>query len=264
VKSAWRLLGLLIAPALTVLAAALLRRVTLGDGATEALTYGAGTATAITALVATARAQTPGRVAVAIAACGVALAGASFVLRGWPLAAAALVNLGLVAVGHALGASIGHRVAHPGHLLPACAVAAAADVASVVHPAGPSHAVAESEAALSLVAVRFPVAGTGSFAPVLGVGDLVFVALLLGVAVAHGISLIRVSLAVVTGVALAGVASALLAAAVPALVPIGVAVVALVPSARRVRVEDRRTTALAVALATAVAVGIGLRVLVAR
>jgi hypothetical protein len=261
VKSAWRALGLLIAPALTVIAALLLRRLALGDRATEALAFGAGAATALVALFAAARASASTRVAVGLGAGALALVGASWLLRGSPIVAAALVNLGLVTAGQALGGSIGRRVAHPGHLLPACAVAAAADTASVLHPAGPSHAVAASETALSLVAVQFPVAGTGSFAPVLGVGDLVFVALVLGVAVAHAISLVRVSVAIVIGVALAGVGSAALGAAVPALVPIGAAVVALVPELRRVRPEDRRTTVLAVGVALAVVVGLGLRAL---
>jgi hypothetical protein len=173
-----------------------------------------------------------------------------------PEVAVVLVNLALASIGHAAGSSIGRRVAYPGHLLPACAVAAAADLASVVHPSGPSHALARSERALSLLAIGFPLPGEHAVVPVLGLGDLVFMALVFGVVGAHRLSWPRAALAAALGLGLAGGLSAALRAAVPALMTIGAAVVAAVPEARKIRPEDRRTTVLAIAAAAAVAAGI--------
>src|SRR5688572_16813604 len=66
---------------------------------------------------------------------------------GLPRWAIPVQVLGLVGIAHAAGSLIGRRVEHPGHVLPACAVAAAADIASVLSPEGPSNAVAKSESA---------------------------------------------------------------------------------------------------------------------
>jgi hypothetical protein len=249
-------LGLVAAPALTAAAALVFPRLSMPEAGVSALHYGAGTTSALVALAVAARAKVADRAAIAMFVAGAALVGVTFVAHPPAAVAATLVNLGLAAGAHALGGSIGRRVAYPGHLLPACAVAAAADLASVVHPSGPSRAIAASEKALTLLAIGFPVPGTHAVAPVLGVGDLVFVALVFGAAVAHGLSLVRVAFAVASGIAVAGVFAALLQGEIPALVPIGAAVVAGVPAARRVRDEDRRTTAFAIVAAIAVVVGV--------
>jgi hypothetical protein len=252
-------LGLLVTPALTCVAALVFPRLSLSEAGEAALHYGAATTSALVALAIAARGGLGDRAAVAMIVAGAALVGVAFVANPGAVVAAVLVNLGLTAGAHAAGGSIGRRVAHPGHLLPACAVAAAADLASVVHPAGPSHAIAGSERALSLLAIGFTVPGTHAVAPVLGLGDLVFLALVFGAAVAHGLSLFRVALAAACGVALAGAFAALLQREVPALIPIGAAIVAGVPAARRVRQEDRRTTVFAVAAAIAVAIAVLVR-----
>jgi hypothetical protein len=249
-------LGLLVTPALTGVAAVVFPRLSLPEAGAAALNFGAGTTSALVALAIASRAKLPDRAALAMFVAGAALVGVAFVAHPSAVIAAVLVNLGLTAGAHAAGGSIGRRVAHPGHLLPACAVAAAADFASVVHPAGPSHAIAGSEQALSLLAIGFPVPGTHAVAPVLGVGDLVFLALVFGTAVAHGLSLIRVAGAAACGIALAGVFAALLEREVPALVPIGAAIVAGVPAARHLRREDQRTATFAIAAAIAVALGV--------
>ncbi len=98
--------------------------------------------------------------------------------------------------------------------------------------------------------------GTDAVAPALGVGDLVFLALVLGVAAAHRFSIARVALAAAVGLAAAGGLAAALQREIPALVPLGAAIVACVPEARRLRVEDRRTTVVALALAAAVVLGV--------
>ena len=87
-------------------------------------------------------------------------------------------------------------------------------------------------------------------------GDLVFLALILGVAVRHRVSLARTAAAAALGLAAAGALAAHFEREIPALVPIGAAVVAVVPEARRLRPEDRRTAAVAVAVAVAVVLGV--------
>ncbi len=248
-------LGLLAAPALTAAGAAIAPRLPLPEAEAAALTFAGGAAVVLLSLALAAPARLGRRAAVALGTGALVLAGLALGAPR-PAIAAMLVNLALVSVAHALGGSIGRRVGHPGHLLPACAVAAAADLASVLHPAGPTHAIAQSERALSLFTIGFPVPGTREVAPTLGAGDLVFLALVFGVAAAHRLSLPRVVAAAAAGLAVAGALSAHFEAAIPALVPVGAAVVAGVPAARRLRPEDRRTAAIAVAAAAAVVAGV--------
>jgi hypothetical protein len=247
---------LLLAPSLTALGIAIAPRVVVSEPVAAALTFAGGAAAGLLALAASARAEHAPRVAAAIAAAGLALVGVAVLAAPPPAIAAPMVNLGLVAFAHAAGGGIGRRVAHPGHLLPACAVAAAADLASVLHPSGPSHAIASSERALAFFAVGFAVPGTRAIAPALGAGDLVFIALVLGVCAAHRISLGRAAACAAAGLAVAGALAARFEAAVPALIPIGAAVVAGLPEARRLRREDRRVATLSVAIAVAVVVGV--------
>jgi hypothetical protein len=250
------LAGLLIAPALTLLGAAVAPGAVVSESVASALVFGGGAAAGLFALAASARAELAPRAAagLAVAALGLLAVAALAPLPLW--LAAALINLALCAVAHAVGGAIGRRVAHPGHLLPACAVAAAADVASLIHPSGPSHAIASSERALALFAVGFPVPGTRVVAPALGAGDLVFLALVLGVAAAHRLSLMRATLAGALGLGLAGALSARFEVPIPALVPIGAAVIACLPEARRLRAQDRRTAAISVAAAAALVAGV--------
>jgi hypothetical protein len=262
-------LGLLVAPALTAVGALVAPLLTPSEAAASALTFAGGAAAGLLPIALAAPATLGRRACVALGVSGVGLLGlAAAVAAPRPAIAAMLVNLALVSVAHSVGGSIGRRVAHPGHLLPACAVAAAADLLSVIHPSGPTHAIASSERALSLLAVGFPVAGTHAVAPTVGAGDLLFIALVLGVAAAHRLSLARVAAAAAAGLAVAGAIAAALEApfargladrlqgTVPALVPVGAALVAGVPEARRLRPEDRRTAAIAVAAAAAVVAGV--------
>jgi hypothetical protein len=173
----------------------------------------------------------------------------------------AIVDAALIAFAWATGGAIGQRVEHPAHLLPAAAVAAAADVASVASSWGPSNAIASSERALSVLAISFPVLGTRSVAPALGVGDLIFIALALGVARQHGLPYRRITMLALVGVVIAGVASAFLERAVPALPAIGLMIVAFVPAARAVRRRDRTVTTMAIGISAIVVVAtiVGLR-----
>lgn len=164
-----------------------------------------------------------------------------------------LVDTCLLAIAWATGGAVGARIEHPGHLLPAAAVAAAADIVSVASSWGPSHAIASNERALELLAISFPVPGTHAVAPALGVGDLVFVALMLAAARAHALPLLRVAVLSLVGVLVAGLGAAALGRAVPALPAIGLAVIAFVPECRRLRRKDRTVATIAIGVAAVVA-----------
>jgi hypothetical protein len=174
-----------------------------------------------------------------------------------------LATGGELAVASGVGGVIGWRVQHPGHILPAACVAAAADVLSVLHPMGASHAIAASERALPLLAVGAPVPGAESVSFALGVGDLTFAALLFGVAARHAIGSARVLAAVVGGALVSLALAAKLEAPIPALVAIGALAVAAVPSFRDVRRQDRGATRFAIAASVAVVGGMLGRALLA-
>ena len=245
--------GLLLMPAATALALAVFPRLHVGVALASLIAFAgaAGLAIAGLALATTAEVSLPTALGVAGLA-SVALGGVAYsrVATGAALVA---VDASLVCVAWALGGSLGRRVQHPSHLLPACVVAASADVASLVSPEGPSHAIANSERALSVLAVWFPVPASGAISPALGVGDLLFIAFVLGVARAHGLPYAKAVACCVLGTALAGFAAASLGLAFPALVPIAAAVVVGLPEIRRLRAEDRTIARWSMLLAVCVA-----------
>lgn len=170
-----------------------------------------------------------------------------------PPAVVPLQVFALVGLSDAAGGFIGRRIAHPGHLLPASFVAAAADVASVLGPEGPTNAIAKSEDALPLFAIAGGVPGTSAITFVLGIGDLVMLALMAGAAAKFRVSLVRVSCLALLAFAAAVTASAILARPIPALVPLAVIMALGVPAFRRVAPKERRVTSLAVMASVAVA-----------
>lgn len=241
-----RTLGGLLLPALAILGAArVLPSVQVGPGVAAAVVYVGATLCGVVGVALTLRSTDRPLV---LAPIGAAVLVAAALVHGGAWLAAPVASA-LVALAVGLGGSIGLRVQHAGHFLPAAAMAAAADIVSVTASFGPSHAIAESPRALSLLAISFPVPGTHLAAPALGVGDLLFFALALGVARAHALSAVRVGLAGYLGVLLAGLLSAVLAAPIPALPAIGGAIVAFVPETRKVRRADRTATTIAVGLA---------------
>lgn len=167
-------------------------------------------------------------------------------------------NLLLVASGWGIGGAIGSRVEHAGHMLPAAAVAAAADLASVLHPSGPSNAIASSERALAVVALNVPLPG-GIAAPVLGVGDLVFASIALGVASRHRVAPWGPLAGVALGAGVSVALSALFERPIPALVAMGALAVLFTPAFRTLRRVDRRTTIFSVTAAIAIAIALGIR-----
>ncbi len=175
-----------------------------------------------------------------------------------------IVDTALVALAWALGTSLGRRVQHPAHLFPACLVAACADLVSLLSPEGPSHAIAASERALSVLAVGFPVPGSEAVAPALGVGDLLFIALVFGVARAHRLPYARTLVLCLLGTAFAGAAAARWSVAVPALVPIAAAVVLGLPAIRQLRPAERRVAWVSILLAGSIALATLVRALLSR
>jgi len=178
---------------------------------------------------------------------------------GLKLATVPLQVAALLCAGRAVGGLIGERVAHPGHVLPACVIAAAADCASVLSPEGVSNAIVQSDRALSVVALAAAVPGSDALTFVLGVGDLVIIALLLAVGRKFELGLGRVTLACAAGLAVAFALSAAFRMAIPALVPLGVAANVLVPRFARVPTKDRTAAWIAIGLAAGLVLFVGLR-----
>jgi hypothetical protein len=229
-------------------------RAHVGEALGSFMAFAGATGIAIAGLGLAVPARVPTRVALGLGVAAALVLGALAYLQ--PSSKLALVAVDAVLVGLAwgLGGSLGRSVQHATHLFPACVVAASADVVSLLSPEGPSHAVANSERALSVLALWFPVPGCGAVAPALGVGDLLFMAFVLGVASAQGLGVARAMGCCVVGVAVAGLAAAWLGVAVPALVPIAAATVLGMPSIRRLRAVDRRAAHWSMLVATTVAV----------
>ena len=113
--------------------------------------------------------------------------------------------------------------------------------------------IAANEQALALLAISFPVPGTDQWAPALGIGDLVFVAIVYGAAVVHHLPYARVFALCAVGAILAGLVSAILETAVPALVPIAAALLVGLPQARAVPLRDRRVATISMLIAVSLA-----------
>ncbi len=251
------LVALALAPAIAALGSLVAPSLHVSEAVADGLAFAGALATVVVPLALACRAKIPGRATLVLAAAGVATVAIAAISRPAAPIAVVLVDAGLVVAASAIGGAIGTRIAHPGHLLPACAVAAAADVASLAE--GPTRAIAESERALSILALGFAVPGTHFVAPAIGFGDALFLALVLGCAAAHGLGVARVALLGALGLATAGVLSARFELPIPALVPLALAIVLGVPRARKLRDEDKKTTMVAAVLAGTIAGALLLR-----
>jgi hypothetical protein len=161
---------------------------------------------------------------------------------------AAVVTAALLFGGTLIGACVGASIEHPGQLLFVAIVSAAADLASVVHPSGPSAALAETPQALALLALPWPMLGAGTLEPFLGVGDVVFTGLYAAAGRRHGMPARRTALALMSGYALTMALVLWLERPVPVLPLLGLAVVIAHPSARRPTQRDRSRGMVVVAL----------------
>jgi len=166
----------------------------------------------------------------------------------------ALLTLALLLGGSALGAALGARIEHAAHLLAVALVSGLADMWSA--QAGPTARMVESAIAaperLALFALPWPLWGTGSIQPVLGVGDVVFVALYMAAFRRHGLSLTRAWRGMGAGLALGLLSLLVFERAVPLLPMIGAGAVL---SDRRARALERRERVMVWAV-TAVLAGV--------
>jgi hypothetical protein len=247
-------LALLAPAAVVAVAIAILPRFSASIEVAAALTFGGAALVAVLGVALGARQSIGPRTVAAVDAFALIALVVVALLRVRSPWIAALVDTLLIAVAWATGGLIGERVEHPSHLLPAAAVAAAADVASVASSWGPSAAIASSERALSVLAISFPVIGTHAIAPALGVGDLVFIALALGVARKHDLPYRRMVGLALAGVGIAGFFSARFERAVPALPAIGAMLIAFVPASRALRRKDKNIATIAIGVSLVVAV----------
>jgi xanthosine utilization system XapX-like protein len=97
------------------------------------------------------------------------------------------------------------------------------------------------------------VPGAHALAPALGVGDLLFMGLVFGVAQRHALPYVRTVLLCLLGTALAGALAAACALAVPALPAIALCVLLGIPAARKVRPAERRTARWSMIIACSIA-----------
>jgi hypothetical protein len=205
--------------------------------------------TAAVVLVVAALGPRDGRVALVASSLAVTILALLFVEAASPsLLATVLVLAALLAIGTSVGATIGGRIQHAGHLSVVVVVSSIADLASVLAPSGPSHEIAESPALLSLLALSWPMAGTTRIEPLLGVGDVVFVALYLGAAAQHGLSMRRTLVALASALAITAAVVALLALPIPALPFLGAAMLIAHPAARLPPAEERAKAGIALVL----------------
>ncbi len=156
------------------------------------------------------------------------------------MATFAAVLAALLELGTATGAGIGARIQHAGHLSIVAVVSAVADLASVLSPGGPSHEIAESPELLSLLALSWPMIGTTRIEPLLGVGDVVFVALYVAASAQHGLSRVRTAIALAIALGVTAVVVAVLVLPIPALPFLGAAIVIAHPEARLPPPAERR------------------------
>ena len=153
---------------------------------------------------------------------------------------ASVVLVGLLLIGTGLGALVGRRIQHPGHLLFVAVVSSLADLWSVTQPGGISKAIAEEPLALSLAALPWPMLGSDELAPLLGVGDVVFTSLYLAATRAHALPLRRSVLALAAGYAVTTCLVIATQRPIPVLPLLGACVVIAQPAARRLSAPDRR------------------------
>lgn len=160
-----------------------------------------------------------------------------------PFDAAAVLAL-LLTAGTSLGALVGARIQHPGHLLPVAVISSLADLVSVGTPGAPSDVVAGTPALLSILAISWPMPGTHDLVAVLGVGDIAFVALYFAAAREHRLSQARTATALALGLAATALVVMATSLAIPALPFLGAAMLVAHPAARSLSPSDRRPAAI--------------------
>jgi hypothetical protein len=200
-----------------------------------------------------ARRTSPRRLGVTLALALLALLALAVTSGAPSLGATVLVCVALLAAGSSVGALVGGRIQHAGHLGVVAIVSSLADVVSVFHEAGPTAQVAQSAPVLSLLALSAPMIGTADVPPLLGVGDVVMASLYASAAARFALAERRTWVALAIGLAGAMLAVLLLELALPALPFLGLAIIVAHPETRLPPRHERRQAALGVALVVAVA-----------
>jgi hypothetical protein len=250
-RRAWAL-GCAAAGLVVLVAAPLCARVDGGPFASYVLGYGAVVAQITVA--AALRARVVGRVhfreLVLLGAAAIALA----LVHGQPARPllAALLSVALLLVASALGATLGRRVAEPGHVLAVALMSGLMDLWSVLDPGGPSARIAADVAAepsvLSAFILGFPALGSGAPTPLIGGGDALFAALYAAALARHGVAEPRALAALVLGFATGMLTTLAAARPIPLLPLLGAAVVLCDGRLRSLGARDRRTVAVGVGL----------------
>jgi hypothetical protein len=219
-------------------------------------------ATATTALVAaTARAPHAAlsrlRPALATAATGAVLMGLGFALArtahgavGAEVAAGLVGTAGVLLLGIGIGALVGGRIAHAGHLTAVALASSAADIWSVHAPEGVTHAIVETPdmAVQRLLTVSAAIPPGRVPDAIIGLGDVLFAALYLAASAKHALPRWRTALGVMAGLLLAGAGTFVARMALPALPFIGACVVLAQPRARAIARKDLLPTLVAAGL----------------
>jgi hypothetical protein len=158
------------------------------------------------------------------------------------LTGAAIVTVALLLGATMIGSVVGGRIGDAGHLLVVGVVFTLVDTFSVLHAAGPTQAIVQSETLVSLVALPWPHLGAREpdIEPVLGMGDVIAAALFVAAARKHGLPLRRTALALFVGLGLACAVVAATLTPVPVLPFLSAAILVAHPEARRLKKEDRR------------------------
>lgn len=155
---------------------------------------------------------------------------------------AAIVTIALLLGATCVGSVVGGRINDAGHLLVVGVVFTLVDTFSVLHQAGPTAAIVQTQSIVSLVALPWPELGspTLDIEPVLGMGDIIATALFVAAARKHGLSVRRTAAALflALGAALGVVVAT--RQAVPVLPFMAAAILVAHPAARRLKKEDRR------------------------
>jgi hypothetical protein len=176
---------------------------------------------------------------------------------------AGVVTISLLLFGGVLGGAVGGRIEHPGHLLAVAVVSLLVDTFSVYHPAGPTAAVVAQPRALAVLALPWPMLGGDEIVPILGVGDVVFAALYVSASRRHSLGTRRTAAALAAGLMVTMIAVIFSGLPIPALVGMGLAVLAVHPAARRLPEKDRRLGRIVLGIMTSLWVVVWLRNLLA-
>lgn len=160
----------------------------------------------------------------------------------WPAAGLSFV---LLFGGSLLGASIGARIERAGHLLAVAAISALADLWSALDTGGPTARlvaqVMHEREKLSPFVLPFPLWGTGNVEPLIGAGDVVFVALYLAAFARHGLPVRRAAGALMLGFVTGVLLLLTLERSVPLLPLLGASVVLAHRDARTLPAKEAYT-----------------------